>query len=55
MDTAINPTLNPDLETMSDGEVLFWLEDLEYSHPLIPDLLAEATFRELTDRNGEEY
>jgi len=55
MNTAINPALNPDLESMSDGEVLFWLEELEYMHPLIPDLVAEATFRKLTDCNGEEY
>jgi len=55
MDTTINYELNPDLECMSDEEVLFWLENLELDHPLIPDLIADAAFRELTDRNGEEY
>jgi len=55
MNTAINPKLNPDLESMPDDEVLFWLEDLERDHPLIPDLIAEAEQRELSDQTGEPY
>jgi len=55
MDTTINPALNPDLESMSDDEVLFWIEELEYLHPLIPDLVAEAEYRKLSDQNGEPY
>jgi len=55
MDTAINPALNPDLESMSDDEVLFWLEELGIQAPLIPDLVAEAKHRELSDQNGEPY
>jgi len=55
MDTTINPALNPDIESMSNDDVIFWLEDLERGHPLIPYLIAEAAFRELTDRNGEKY
>jgi len=55
MDTTINPALNPDLESMSDDAVLFWLEVLERGHPLIPDLIAEAEHRELSDLDGEPY